>query len=425
MAKGEPAIIYNLFPRLLGNIDRWMKHIDRISRLNFNWIYVNPFHYPGFSGSLYAPKDYFAFNPVFVSDGQDGFRMLKRFTDKCRKKGIFVMMDLVINHSASDCILVEQHPEWYKREEDGSLMHPFCVDPADTRKKTVWGDLAEIDNSPDSAHRQDLWEYWLELIRRYIEIGFKGFRADAAYKVPTELWDFLISSTKKTHPDIAFFAETLGAKEDDLKNVVKAGFDYVTNSSKWWDFQADWCPRQYEAFRKYAPSVSFPESHDTTRLFDDLGGNVNGLKMWYGFSAFFSASIMMPLGFEWGFRKRVNVVHTMPQDFEEKNTNISAFINAANKIKKSYKIFRYDSPMQIVTDDNETFFAMMKTPCGGKGKKAVVVINKDIHNVQYMDLSRFKEVAQITSPIAQVFPKKASLSKYSSEYAPGEVRVFV
>ena len=57
--------IYNLFPLLAGSIPHWRNHLPRIAALGFDWVYVNPFHYPGFSGSLYAVKDYYRLNPIF------------------------------------------------------------------------------------------------------------------------------------------------------------------------------------------------------------------------------------------------------------------------------------------------------------------------------------------------------------------------
>lgn len=33
-----PALIYNLFPPLLGPIPRWEEHLDRIARMGFTWI---------------------------------------------------------------------------------------------------------------------------------------------------------------------------------------------------------------------------------------------------------------------------------------------------------------------------------------------------------------------------------------------------
>ena len=63
--------IYNLFPLLVGNITEWEKHLDRIAEMGFDWIFLNPIHYPGFSGSLYAVKDYFALNPLFDDGSGD------------------------------------------------------------------------------------------------------------------------------------------------------------------------------------------------------------------------------------------------------------------------------------------------------------------------------------------------------------------
>ena len=50
----EGLRIYNLFPTLAGTIREWMVHLPRIAAMGFNAVYINPFHYPGFSGSLYA-----------------------------------------------------------------------------------------------------------------------------------------------------------------------------------------------------------------------------------------------------------------------------------------------------------------------------------------------------------------------------------
>ncbi|MCK5706339.1 MAG: alpha-amylase [Candidatus Aureabacteria bacterium] len=424
MKNFEPVIIYNLFPRLVGNIEKWGDHINRIAKMGFNWIYINPFHYPGFSGSLYAPKDYYAFNPIFIEDDKDGFKQLSEFNEKCMKKGIKVMMDLVINHSASDCVLVKKHPTWYKREKNGDLMHPFCVDPADTTKKTVWGDLAEIDNDPASPNKNKLWKYWLDLIKKYKSIGFKGFRADAAYKVPTELWEFLIKKTKSNDPEILFFAETLGAEESDLENVVRAGFDCVTNSSKWWDFKEDWCIDQYNTYRLHTPSISFPETHDTSRLYKDLNENINGQKMWYAFSAFFSSGVMMPLGYEWGALKRVDVVHTMPEDMEDKRIDISAFIKKVNIIKKKYSVFGYDSEIRVLSSPEDNIFVMQKV-----SKKTddciLIIINKDISKDNYLDSDILKKLDGKKQYLKEVFPLKRSASKYEPRFEPGEVRVLI
>jgi starch synthase (maltosyl-transferring) len=49
----------------------------------------------------------------------------------------------VINHTAKDSVLVEQHPDWYLRDADGNLVSPGCEGPDGTMVK--WEDLAELD----------------------------------------------------------------------------------------------------------------------------------------------------------------------------------------------------------------------------------------------------------------------------------------
>jgi len=111
--------IYNLFPRLLGPINRWTDHLDRIQKMGFNWIYINPINYPGFSGSLYSIKDYYRFNNMFLPEGsQDDYdwKPVKEFITQCHNRNLKVMMDLVINHVAIDCPLIETNPKWFMKK---------------------------------------------------------------------------------------------------------------------------------------------------------------------------------------------------------------------------------------------------------------------------------------------------------------------
>ena len=181
----EGLRIYNLFPTLAGTIRDWIMHLPRIAGMGFNAVYVNPFHYPGFSGSLYAVKDYYRLNPRFRGDETaDDDALLRGFTAAAHAHGLRVIMDLVVNHTSKDSELVATPAYWFARDSHGELVSPYAIDPTDARRKTVWGDLAELDYK---APQQDqIIAYFQELVRHYIALGFDGFRCDAAYKVPAE-----------------------------------------------------------------------------------------------------------------------------------------------------------------------------------------------------------------------------------------------
>jgi len=115
----------------------------------------------------------------------------------------------------------------------------------------------------------------------------------------------------------------------------------------------------------------------------------------------------------------------MPADMEKKNRDISSFIAKVNKVKKNYNIFHKDAHMQIITDINDVFYVMLKSESGRKGKKALVIMNKDIQGTKIMDISLIQDLIKSHSLQSQVFPKKQSLSKYDKHYEPGEVRVII
>ena len=328
----EGLRIYTLFPTLAGSIADWTGHLPRIAAMGFNAVYVNPFHYPGFSGSLYAVKDYYRLNPRFRGHSRASDEaLLKGFTDAAATHGLRLIMDLVVNHTAKDSELTTRRPQWFARDERGEIQSPFAVDPDNPEKKTVWGDLAELDYRP--PQRDEIVAYFEELLRHYVGLGFRGFRCDAAYKVPAELWSVLIGEARKVDPQVQFFAETLGGPVDAIGTLRDAGFDYVFNSSKWWDFNEPWALEQNARFASIAPSVSFPESHDTPRLAAESGGREGVQRQRYAFAAAFSAGLMMPVGYEFGFRKQVNVVQTLPSDWEEPSFDLAPFIARVNRLK--------------------------------------------------------------------------------------------
>ena len=156
--------IYNLFPLLAGPIEGegmdWHSHLPRIAAMRFDWVMLNPFHYPGFSGSLYAIKDPYRLHPAVQGEStKSPDRLIGDFVRAAGDHGLRVMMDLIVNHTSRDADLVTEHPEWYERDARGSLVSPGAIDPADARELTVWGDLAQLDYQTPEA-RQGLIDYW-------------------------------------------------------------------------------------------------------------------------------------------------------------------------------------------------------------------------------------------------------------------------
>ncbi|URA10067.1 alpha-amylase family glycosyl hydrolase [Thermospira aquatica] len=415
MARQIPQNVrmYNLFPRLVGRMENWSIHFDRIKEMGFEWIYINPFHYPGFSGSLYAPKDYYDFNPMFINPNSlvPPVRQMENMIEEAHKRGLKVVMDLVINHTAKDHPFVRIHPEWYKRDEKGEVKSPGAWDNGHW---VEWGDLAEIDNE-NSPDRENLWKYWEDLVLYYTDKGFDGFRADAAYQVPSELWKRLIEVAHTKREDVVFFAESLGCTPQQTLTLAESGFDYIFNSSKWWNYRDPWLFEQYNQTRVICPSISFPESHDTMRLAMEMKNHLPAIKQRIQFTAFFSSGWMIPVGMEYGFRKKTDVVFTTPHDWEPVNYDLTSFITQINRIRQKYSLFGEETENIIISHDNMHNVLVMLKVSSDKKTKALVILNQDTFNMQKVNLGH----------LGQYFgPSLVSLEDLSPEnpqsYVPGE-----
>jgi starch synthase (maltosyl-transferring) len=350
----DPALassirLYNLFPLLAENLSAAASHFPRIAAMGFDWVFLNPVHRTGGSRSLYAVESYDEIDPRFaVSDDLSLEANFPLLTKPAKAAGLGIMMDLVLNHTADSHPFTREKPHWYARDAEGRIMHPSAIDPGGGQGQ-VWGDLVELDYHGNG--RDQITAYFTGYLKRLIKLGITGFRCDAAYKVPAEVWSTLIAAARDANPNVVFAAETLGCRLDEIEALAGVGFDYIFNSSKWWDLQSPWAVEQYNQFRTIAPSIAFPESHDTPRLPAETGGDATLAIQRYAVAACFSSGVMMPMGYEYGFTRPLSVTDTTAGDWDiqsaEKRYDISAEIAAINAMKSASPALLVEGEMEF------------------------------------------------------------------------------
>jgi starch synthase (maltosyl-transferring) len=417
-------IIYNLFPLLAGPFSGWDSHFERAADMGFDTVFVNPIQRPGSSGSLYSVADYRRYHPLLIDPAREGDPELqvREMTEKAKRRGLDLMIDLVVNHCAFDSDLPKAHPAWF-RQRKGKLVHPSCKEGDRT---VVWGDLVQFDHRR-SADKEGLFRYFLEIVVHLVDLGFRGFRCDAAYQVPQTFWRRLIREVKSAQPDTIFAAETLGCTPQQTRNTAQAGFDFIFNSAKWWDFTAPWLIDQYEMTRPITPSIAFPESHDTERLATTLHGDVEGTKQRYLFAALFSAGVLMPVGFEFGFKQQLHVVVTRPTDWETTGIDLRPFIAAVNRIKRAFPIFGSDCPTSLLPFENPNLLLLKKTAPDGSGE-ALLILNKDLtrHQDFWADhLGHYFQAGSMPRDVSPEYPLDPLPSPYHYALRPGQGIVLV
>jgi len=377
--------IYNLFPLLAGTVPDWIAELPRIAQMGFDWVYVNQFHETGASGSLHAVKDPFRLDPRFRHDGEDHGALIRRFVEEAARHRLQVMTDLAITHMAREAHLAAERPDLFLHEDAGKSLAA-----AMTAQQNPGSDLVRLDYGSSDA-REALTEYWDRYIAYLQDLGVTGFRCGLAYKVPAQVWESLIRSAKARAPHACFVAETLGQPIEETKSTARAGFDFVLNSFAWWNLKAPWALEQYEALRTIAPSISFPESHDMERLAAGFGKDPEqisrALRTRYALAAFFSTGVMMPIGYEWGYRRPLHVADTSPAHREMTGIDISEFIAAVNRLRTELPAVNREGAQWSVSGPDSALVALIRYDSGhsASADHATVVLANPTGSPQSID----------------------------------------
>jgi glycosidase len=154
-------------------------HLPRLQDLGVVILWLMPIHpigeknRKGTLGSPYSVKDYYGVNPEFGT-----LEELKHFVRTAHDLGMYVILDWVANHSAWDCNLVDEHPEWYARDWKGDFRPTPWWD---------WEDIIDFDYNQEGMRRYmtEAMKYWVR------NVDIDGYRCDVAGFVPTDFWNNL------------------------------------------------------------------------------------------------------------------------------------------------------------------------------------------------------------------------------------------
>lgn len=189
---------YQIYPRSfqdtnhdgVGDLPGITAHLDDLEDLGINTLWLCPVNQSPMLDSGYDVSDYDAVDPVFGSKED-----LKLLIDEAGKRGIRVLMDLVVNHTSSE------HPWFRKALEDpeGAYGKYYIIRKGSNGQppnkwQSFFGGSAweQIENTeyyylhlftkgqPDlNWENPELRQEIYEMINRWLDMGIAGFRIDA------------------------------------------------------------------------------------------------------------------------------------------------------------------------------------------------------------------------------------------------------
>lgn len=211
-------------------------------------------------GSPYAQLDLTAIDPALVAFDQrtTAEEQFMELTEAVHLRGGQVLLDILVNHTGWGSRLLENRPDWFRRNPDGTFHSPGAWG-------TTWEDLVELDHGSPA-----LWDVVARSLITWCSRGVDGFRCDAGYMVPLPAWQYITAKVHQIHPETVFLLEGLGGGWEATEALLTKGGMHWAYSELFQNHHPadvalylDHCLRQGE---RSGLLVHYSETHDNLRL---------------------------------------------------------------------------------------------------------------------------------------------------------------
>lgn len=109
----------------------------------------------------------------------------------------------------------------------------------------------------------------------------------------------------------------------------------------------------------------------------------------------------MPLGYEYGFRQRLDVVDQTPENYEWPTMNLMDYIQQVNRFKMHYPLLNDDGPMWQMPYPNLGVLILRKSSVD-ESQHMVLIYNKDWNNGQQVYLEDLRTLLPGNAPIYEI-----------------------
>ena len=361
-------IIYQIYVRDYteeGTLSALCEKLDYIKSLDVSIIQLLPIH-PigkldklGTYGSPYSISDYEKINPDFgnISD-------LKKLIKECHRRGLKLILDVVINHTSKDAKLLKNHPEYYLKK-DGKI----------TRKFEAFTDVLDLD-----YHSEDLQKYMIDMLKRYLSLGVDGFRFDVCSLLDKDFLKRALTELKKEKEDVVLIGEAVNSSFIEYvrsinyhcysnQEMFQCGFDALYHYVSFDPLLKFFETKKIEDLLKYKGALNVEnyticeegfiirsiENHDQRRI-ASLSDVDSFIKSVFSFSLFTRGPGFIYNGEECKNSKRLNFFEKEDIDFTIHDKNYSDFVmkNIRLKRRESNK----DLHLSMIVDSNKKTIAI-------------------------------------------------------------------
>lgn len=292
-----------------GDLKGIIDHLDYISDMGFTQIWLNPVlenNQPTYSYHGYSTTDYYNIDARFGSN-----QLYKELSAKAKKKGIGIIMDLILNHIGSGHWWMNDLPskDWINFEGkfiQTNHIHEAVHDPHLTQsQKDLFTDGWFVETMPDlNQDNEFLSTYLIQASIWWIEFAdLSGYRIDTYPYVDKNFLSQWSKRISEEYPNLNYVGEEWtsnvamvsywqkGSKTyDDYESFIPSMMDFplqsalnkAIQSEERWDSGIRNIYRVLSNDFQYGDPynlVVFAGNHDMIRIYSELNENMDLYKM--------------------------------------------------------------------------------------------------------------------------------------------------
>jgi predicted glycogen debranching enzyme len=359
------------------DVARKLDHI--MGALGFRIVQLLPVHPTpvtyarmGRYGSAFAALDFLSVDPALAefdtrATPLDQFREL---IAAVHSRAGYLFMDLPANHTGWAATLQTHHPDWYRHKPNGEFLSPGAWG-------VLWADLVELDYGDPRlrTYMADVFLFWCRQ-------GVDGFRCDAGYMIPADMWTYIVARVREEYPDTVFLLEGLGGKVEVTESLLSdANLDWAYSEL----FQTEdrgamewYLPRAIPLAERCGPLIHFAETHDNARL---AARNETYSRMRVALSALLShqGAFGIANGVEWFATEKIDVHGASGLNWDASRNQV-AEIARLNALLSQHPAFGPDTCLRLIHRGEGNVLAVLRDAPGGNA--LLVLVNFDCSHAQ-------------------------------------------
>lgn len=232
-------IVYQIYPKSfmdsnndgVGDIRGIINRLDYLKDLGIDILWLTPFYKSPMADNGYDVADYFKINDLFGTN-EDMYELI----DECKKRDMYIMMDIVANHTSNKNMWFEES----RKSKDNPYRDYYIWrdEPLHDMQSIFGGSAWEYDETTGQYYyhafakeQPDLnWsnpkvmEEIAQCINFWLDRGVKGIRFDVIHCIGKDIDNNILDYGRELHPRVK-----------ELKKLSFGKYDIVTVGEAWGD----------------------------------------------------------------------------------------------------------------------------------------------------------------------------------------------